>query len=198
MTAGAIVTSGGAFSATTEQSSRINPFVDPGPWGKVIIGGLTLPGIVKSIDGAERPEEWLIQKAISVSGAVAVWRGTQLAESIKILLELPKRAAFDGYYDVRDTLRPKIGKKPPAHSIVNAGINFSGITRVSCRNVGMPKWVKQGGYWSGEIDLVQYSPPRTIAAGTVVPPKPTAEDPANVKAEKEFREALDEAHRLGG
>lgn len=191
-TTGSITSPAGTFAPGVSQGARLNPFLDRKPWGKVTIGNLELPGIVESIDGAERPEVWAIQMGISVSGAVTVWRGTSLAEEIKILLKLHNAAAFDAYYDVRDKLRPKIGKKPPAHNIVNAAINFSGITQIACRNVGAPKWVAQGGYWTGLVTLVQYGKPRPVVAGTVEPPKPTAEDPANVKAAAELQSALDD------
>ncbi len=193
---GSIISPAGTFSSAAPGGARLNPYKDRGPWGKVIIGGLELPGVVRSVDGAERPEVWAVQMGVSVSGAVTVWRGTSLAEEIKILLALQNDSAFDRYYDVRDTLRPKIGKKPPAHAIVNAGINFSGITRVSCRNVGMPKWSEQGGYWTGLVTVIQFMPPRPVVAGTVEPPAATAEDPANERAAARLEAGLAEAARL--
>lgn len=183
----------GTFSKAAAPGARPNPFRDPGPWGIVTIGGLTLPGVVQSIDGAVRPEEWMIQKGISVSGAVTVWRGTQLAETIKIVVQLLDAKDFDGWYDVRDVLRPKIGRKPPALTIVNPSINFGGITRIACRYVADPKFVKADNSWTGELAMVEFRPPRPIAAGTVEPPKATAEDPANVKAQREFDNLLVEA-----
>lgn len=195
-TPGSITSAAGGFAAGSSQGARLNPFIDPGPWKSIVLGGLTLPGIVHSVDGAEHPENWSVQMGISVSGAVTVWRGTTIAESIKVLLKLHNAAAFAGYYDARDVLRPKLGKKPPALTIVNPTINFNGITRVSCKNVGQPKWVEQGGYWTGELTLIEYRPPKPIPAGTVEPPKPTAEDPANVAAEQELRRALNEAKSL--
>src|SRR5262245_24279216 len=118
------------------QKVRLNPYTSFKEWGNITIGGVLIPGIVLSIDGHEKPEEWVIQKGIEVSHAVVVWRGTKLAESIKIVTNLYNQAEFDKYYDVRTVLRPKLGQKPPSLSIVNAAINFSGITRISCRNVG--------------------------------------------------------------
>ncbi|MEQ9321675.1 MAG: hypothetical protein RIF41_21085 [Polyangiaceae bacterium] len=142
-----------------------NPYVDSGPWGIVEIGGLPLPGIVISIDGAEKPEEWNVQKATAKSGAATVWKGTKLAESIKIELALPTLESFDRYYQMRDVLRPKLGTKPPTYSIVNPAINFNGITRVSCRNIGMPKWVESTNYWKGLVEVLEYSPPKPANTG---------------------------------
>lgn len=146
-------------------TKRLNPFDDPGPWGTVDIGGIRVPGVVRSIDGAERPDEWSVQKPTAATGAATIWRGTPLAEKIKIVTALTNRAAFDRYQDLRDTLRPKLGTKPPALAIVNAQINFAGITRVAHVNMPAPKWVEAGGYWLGEITLVEYAPPRAVAAG---------------------------------
>lgn len=196
MTTGSIISPAGTFSTAAAPGQRLNPFTNARPWGTITIGGLLIPGVVQSIDGAIRPDIWAVQMGISVSGAVTVWRGTQLAETIKIVTALHNQAAFDAWYDVRDKLRPKIGKKPPALTIENPAINFSGITRVACRHVGPPMWQKQGGYWTGEIALIEFRPPKPIPAGTVEPPKPTAEDPANVKATQKAQDLLDEAARL--
>lgn len=154
---------------------RLNPYVSPKDWGDVIIGGVKIPGIILSIDGHEKPEEWIIQKGIEVSHSITVWRGTKLAESIKIVTNLYNRAEFDKYYDVATVLRPKLGKKPPSLSIVNAAINFSGITRVSCRNPGPPK-PAAGLSWTAEIDVIEFNPPRLAKVGPADPPKTKTEN----------------------
>lgn len=193
---GSIITPAGTFSAAPAPGGKLNPYRDPGPWGIVTIGGLQLPGVVVSVDGAERPDEWMVQKGISVSGAVVVWRGTLLAEGIEIVLQLLDAADFDKYYEVRDVLRPKIGRKPPAHTLVNPSINFSGITRITTRNVFVPKHVHADNSWIGKVALLEYRPPRPVVAGTVEPPKATAEDPANLRAEQELQRVLDVAAKL--
>jgi hypothetical protein len=142
-----------------------NPYIDASPWGVVDVGGLRLPGVVVSVDGVDKPEDWNVQKPTSKAGATTVWKGTKLAEQIKIVVALPNDDAFRDYYTVRDVLRPKLGTKPPTLSIVNPIINFSGVTRVSCRNVGAPKWVAAGGYWTGEVLLLEYNPPKPANTG---------------------------------
>lgn len=165
----------------------LNPFVDPSPWGVVDIGGMRVPGVVLSIDGHEKPEKWNVQEPTEKSGATTVWKGTKLADSIKIVTAITNAEAFAAYVVLRDTLRPKLGTKPPSHVIVHPAVNFSGITRVSCGNVGPPKWVASGGYWTGEITLVEYNPPKPTNTGVASAPKPGgagATDPnADVKAE---------------
>jgi hypothetical protein len=142
-----------------------NPFVNATPWGVVEIGGLRLPGVVLSINGADTPEEWNVQKPTEKEGATTVWKGTTIAESIDIELALATRKAFDAYYETRDALRPKRGTKPPTLSIINPAINFTGVTRVSCRNVAPPKWVSSGGYWLGKVTVLEYRPPKPANTG---------------------------------
>jgi hypothetical protein len=147
-------------------ASRMNPYVDSSPWGFVDVGGLRLPGVVLTVDGADKPEEWQVQKGTSSNNASTVWKGTKLAESIKVVLALHDAPSFDAYYQARDLLRPKIGTKPPAHSIANPAINFNGITRVSIKNIGAPKWVSSGGYWTGEVELIEFNPEKPANAGS--------------------------------
>ena len=150
-------------------ASRPNPYRDSGPWGRVAIGGIVLPGVVLSIDGAERPEEWDVQKPTEKSGATTVWKGTNLANAIKIVLALHDEASVDRYYEVRDALRPKQGTRPPALPIDSPIINFAGITRVSCRNPAPPKWVAAGAYWTGTITVIDFSPPKEADTGVARP-----------------------------
>lgn len=150
----------------------VNPYIDSGPWGTVEISGLLLPGTVLSIDGADRPEEWDVQKPTEKSGGATVWKGTKIADGIKIAIALPDKEAFDGYVQTRDRLRPEPGQKPPTHTIVNGVINFNGITRVSLKNIAAPKWERSGGYWKGEITLIDFLPPKDANTGAAGPAKP--------------------------
>lgn len=161
---------------------RLNPFADGNEeWGWIEIGGVEVPGVVQSIDGAEKPDEWQVQKGTKESNASTDWKGTKLAESIKIVTALFDANSFEQYYVLRDTLRPKLGEKPPALTIFHGAINFNGITRVSVKNIGAPKWQRAGGYWTGEIELIEFSPPKPANTGK---PKGKGKDPnADVKAE---------------
>ena len=100
------------------QKTRLNPYDSYKEWGKVTVGGILIPGIILSIDGHEKPEEWIIQKGMEVSHAYTIWRGTKLAESIKIVTNLYNRAEFNKYHDLKTVLRPKLGSKPPSLGIV--------------------------------------------------------------------------------
>jgi hypothetical protein len=173
-----------------------NPFVNAGPWGKVEIGGVRVPGIVRTIDGCNTPEEWQFQKGTNGNYAVSVWRGSKLAESIKITFALLDRESFSGYYALRRHLRPMRGKKPPSHAIVNPSINFGGITRCSIKDVGFPKWQESGGYWLAEIELCEFNPSKTAPTGPADPAKPPKEPSAQDAAEVAAKKVLDEVNKL--
>jgi hypothetical protein len=187
-------------------SDRLNPFVFDGQWGQVVVGGVTLPGVVTSIDGANKPEEWNVQKGTGSSGATTVWKGTKLAEDIKIAIALHDGVSFDDYYTLRDTLRPKLGKKPPSLSIVSPVINFNGITRVACKDISAPKWEPSGGYWTGEISLIEYNPSKPTNTGRASAASPAGgaagaggaggAETENDRLAKQLQGAMDEASKL--
>jgi len=161
-------------------NSPLNPFVDASPWGHVFVDDIEIPGIVQSIDGADKPEEWQVQAGTKESNASTTWKSSKLAESIKITTKLPNAEAFAGYYVLRDKLRPKIGERPPAHVITHPAINFNGIVRVSVKNVAAPKWDRGSGAWLGEIELIEFNPPKPANSGK---PKKGKDPNADVKAE---------------
>lgn len=147
-----------------------NPYVDSGPWGHVYIGGFRVPGVISSIDGAERPEEWDVQMPTKKGGASTVWKGTGIASSIRIATSLHNRDSVDNYTRLRDLLRPpKSTDAPPALPIVSPIINFTGITRVAYRSMSPPDWQPNGGYWKGVITLVDFSPPKPVKTGVARP-----------------------------
>lgn len=159
----------------TQTVSRLNPYRDPGPWGTVTIGGVKIPGVILSISGHVKIEEWAVQKGISVSNAVTVWRGTQLAEGIKIVTNLHDEESFDAWTDVRDVLAPKLGSKPPSLQVVNAAINWAGISRVSRKYV-MPADPAPGLSWTGELLVIEFRQPKQVKVGPADPPKAKTEN----------------------
>lgn len=167
--------------------SNLNPYEDSSPWRVIDIGGLRVPGVVQSIDGHEKPETWDVNKGTEKSGATIVWKGTGLASSIKIVTALHDASSFAAYYALRDALRPKLGTKPPSLLIVNPALNFAGITRVACVNVGSPRWVASGGYWTGEITVIEYAPE-----------KPANTGPAGAAGPASSSSSADEPSGIGG
>lgn len=177
-----------------------NPYDDPSSWGQVYVGGFLLPGVVSKIDGADRPEQWDVQKATEKANATTVWKGTKLAEAVDIELQLPTRASFAALVQLRDALRPKIGKKPPSLSIVNPKINWSGITRVSCRDVTSPEWHEDGGYWTSTVSLIEYNPPKPTNTGPASAAKSgdagKGEKDPNADLKQQLDDTLKEAQKL--
>ncbi len=160
------------MSTTTRQ---LNPYVSYKEWGKVIIGGFTIPGVVLSIDGVDKPEQWLVQMGIQVSNAFSIWRGTKLAEEMTIVTNLPNSTAIAAYWSLRDKLRPNIGTKPPTFAISNAIFAFAGVTRVACKTVKPPKKTS-GLSWLGEIVLIEYNPQKQAPIGPADPPPAQTEN----------------------
>ena len=162
---GTVEPTSGEFTQATGPvaSSNPNPYIDPDQWG-MSIGGCNVSGIITAIDGHAKPEEWNVQKGTSSSGATVVWKGTKVAEAIKITVAMIDAGDFEAYYLMRDTLRPKLGTKPPSLTIVHPAINAVGITRVACVDVGPPK-PAAGLSWSYEITLIEYNPTAPAKAG---------------------------------
>jgi hypothetical protein len=173
---------------------KLNPYVNPGAWGHMRIGGMYVPGIIESIDGAESPQRWVFQQAVNVSHAVSRWRGATLRESIKIRTILHDRASFDLAYDMERILNPTRGASPPpVLTIINAQLNFSKIVRVSYRNSRAPVWVKQGNFWIYEIEVCEYNPPKIVPLG---PPEVAKAETANDKLQKEVSRLAAQAAKL--
>ncbi len=165
-------------------ASDLNPYNSAKEWGRVSIGGFQIPGVILDIDGADKPEKWLVQMGIQVSNAFSVWRGTQLAETIVITTNLPNAKAIAAYWDLKAKLRPSLGKRPPTFQITNAIFQFAGITRVSCRTVEPPK--KSGGLsWIGKINLIEYNPQKLAPIGPADPPR--AKTANDLKADEVVR-----------
>ena len=156
-------------------NAKLNPYRDPRPFQKVRIGNVELPGVLTDVTGVSKPENWVIQMGIQVSHAITIWRGTKLAENISLTCQLPDEASFDGYWEIRNVLRPKLGSRPPALVIVNAIFNFAGVTRVSVRDVIPPK-PAAGNSWVGEIQLIEFNPPKIAPVGPPDPPKAKSEN----------------------
>lgn len=155
-----------------------NPWIDPGPWGYVILNGnFVLPGVVHDITGFEAEHEWVVQKSTFTSGGVTIWRGQKVSEDNTVVLRANTSGAFDRLYALRNLLVPAPGKKPPAFDITNPAINFVGITRVSLKKIGRPTWNKSAGTWQQEVGLIEFRPPKPVPVGPAAPEeKPDAID----------------------
>jgi hypothetical protein len=151
-----------------------SPFTHSDQWGSVVLGGRTVPGIIVSIDGAERPHEWLVQRAVGTSGSYTTWRGEKPAESIKLLIVATTVEDFEAMKSFRKYLVPIKGKRPPAFKVENEVINFNGITRVSIKLPGQPQEAGKG-KWTWALEFIDFWPHIKAPIG-----KPS---PANLKGD---------------
>jgi hypothetical protein len=174
-------------------AGRLNPYDFPTAWGKMIIGGVYVPGIIQSIDGCEKPQRWVFQMGMSASNGVSVWKGQKLAESIKVVTRLyDKKSCADA--DVfSDTLLPRPGQKPPVLYVLNGALNWVKITRVSVVNIVPPK-AAAGLSWDFAFELCEYNPQQKVPVGPADPPKGETE---NDRMEKQFSGLMDKASKFG-
>lgn len=176
--------------------AAVNPYLDPGPFGSCTIGGVELAGVIVSIDGAEKPEDWTFQKGTSGNNAVSIWNGTKLAEQIVLTLNLYTSEQYAQHEVVRRTLRPKVGDKPPSLPVINAIINGEGIATVALRAAPPPVWVKSGGFWQAKVTLCEFNPAKPARAGQATPAQYTQGAPPKTAAEREFERLAKEAASL--
>jgi len=203
-------------------AERPNPFRDAGPFGRIEIGGVEVPGIIQSVGEYVAKQEWNFQKAggggaaanqanpdpangadaqaaataVQTSGSfgVSVWRGALLVEEAEIVSIITREADYDAALDFIKHVMPKRGKKPPSHSLVNPDANAVGVTRCSIREIGVPKEEKPGaGKWVFKVKICEYNPQKTAAAGKADPAKPPDEPTPKDAQEKELQELLDKA-----
>lgn len=181
-------------------AANANPYRDASPFGKATIGGVSVPGVIQSIDGFRKPDKWTFQEGAGGNNAATVWKGTKLAESGTIKIALFDQASYDAHEALRLVLRPKLGTKPPSLPIVNPLINGNGVVVVVCVDAPSPTWVKAGGYWLAELALAEYNPPKPASTGTAGSTQnsagPSAPKPPETAGEKQLSGLLEEASKL--
>lgn len=170
-----------------------NPFRDAYPWGHLIIGGILLPGVIEAIDDCSKPETWIYQKGLAASQAVSIWRGTNLAESIKITTRLSNEDQFDEAVRVRNILKPARSRRPPVLPVLNGQMDFVGIKRVSIKEI-FPPVAAAGLSWSWKIILTEFNPMKPVPVGPADAPKKESE---NDRLEKEFSGLVKKAAGYG-
>lgn len=174
-------------------ADTLNPYDFPDLWGKVIIGGIYIPGRIEDIDGVDKPERWLVQQGVTVSNAWTIWRGRKLAEDPTIITRLNGTEEFNKAIEARDILRPPNPKRPPVLAISNGFFNWSRIRYVSVKNIGTPKPVGFGMSWRWKIVLIEYNKPKPVPVGPPDSPKGETE---NDRLQKEFSGLFDKAVRM--
>ncbi len=168
-----------------------NPFIFPSAWSTITLIGtgkqVIIPGIISAIDGHDAEELWIVQKANNSSWATTIWRGRLLCESIKIDLTIADRGSFSDYEAAKDLLQPKppAGQNPgsflfpvsgqPTWTVVNAALNWGGITKVGIRSMGTPRSQKDLS-WTAKVNLIQFRPSSRAKVGPPDPPAPLTEN----------------------
>jgi hypothetical protein len=166
-----------------------NPYTAQGSWGNMALSvagnRIYVPGIIQSVDGASNPEEWLINKPLNASNARTVWRGTNLAESIKVVTNLYNATEFEYWEILRDMVRPKRGSRPESFYVISPQLNFAGISRCSLRYINPPT-PAPGLSWTGEFAMIEFRPPKIAPVGPAeAPPPDSAQTIENKQIQKE-------------
>lgn len=171
-----------------------NPYFDPGPFGEVSIDGVLIFSTLIEIDGASKPEDWSKQKGTHTSGETAVWKGTKLAEAIKLKFRAHNFDEYDAQSALLAQVRPKLGDKPPTLGIVNAVINdFGGIENIVLKTPAFPKWIEKSGCWEFDWEFHEDSPSKPANTGVADPANPDPTKGAAKSKNEDTEEAGAEA-----
>ena len=151
-------------------AGKPNPHRSPDEWRRVALGGWIVPIPLVAINGVKIEDEWVVQRQISTSGAVTIWRGILPTQDLKLTFQAPEEGHFDSLYDLYQRLRQVNVKRPPTISIRHPGPNFVGINRVARKMWEGPNQVP-GLNWQVDLTLIQYFPPVRVVAGPAEPAK---------------------------
>lgn len=173
------------------------PF-DPGAFGFVYFDDIIVQATLLEVDGCTKPEEWQITKGSGSDGATADWKGTKLAEKIKLKFRATTDAEYADQGRLRDQLRPKLGQKPPSVTITLAMVNWGGIYKVRLVEPAYPKWVADKRAFDFEWEVGEHAPSKQTKTGASDPAKPESADAGGKQsaAEKELANLLKEAKSL--
>jgi len=176
-------------------ASNPNPHRDPGPWGKFVIGGWTVPAILIAVDGISRPYEWAVQKGTGTGGATTVFRGEKVCEGPTTEFEAPDLATFDALYELRDRISPKKGQRPPTLAIVSPFFSFVGISRLALKELFAPM-PTPGLSYRVKVQWIEYRPSQPAKVGPQDPALPPATPTPNDAAEALFAQVAAKAATL--
>ncbi len=113
-------------------------FLDRDP-SIIKLTGAKMPGMVQSIKGANRKYTWDKQKGTASSGATNVFKGAEIADSIKVTVFAPTLEMQKACAAWRKYIAPvKIGGKPPTFSVENVIFEFNEISRVAIASIEAP------------------------------------------------------------
>jgi hypothetical protein len=129
------------------------------------LAGNLMPGMVQSIEGADRKFLWKKQKGTGSSGASIIFEGADIADAIKVVVFAPTLAMQEACKSWRRFIAPvKIGGKPPTFAVENPIFEFNEIGRISIAEIAQPKVSKDRNVvfqWT----FVEYQPPAPAKTG---------------------------------
>ncbi len=162
-----------------------NPYIDPGPFGEVIIGDMRVECHLVEIDGCSKEEDWNVQKGTKSKGGTASWKGTKVAEKVKLKWRASTAAEYAAMGDLYTMMRPRPGEKPPTFHIINPVVNWGGIGEIALKAPPQPKWLPKEGAWEFDWEFIEYDPTSDAKTGKADPPKPPedSKDPPTAQSE---------------
>jgi hypothetical protein len=111
---------------------------DPDSWDRVILGGLTLPGLCK-VEGLKSPARWDIKEAPGTDGATETYKGYTPA-SLTIRVTIWTEEQWMTIQPMIEALRPRPGKQTPKpFDIVHPATAARGIRSVIVMDVEGPE-----------------------------------------------------------
>ena len=164
-----------------------NPITQP--QDKVILADRVSPGLCE-ITGAANLRKWDELESYGASGALLVYRGLKLAH-FSIVLSLYTEADWTEWAAFRPlVMRPPIGKRPRALTVVHPVLNEVDITALVVESVEAPAQ-SEDGVWTIEIKCIEW---RKLAQSISKPDgaEATAVDPWDLEEQR----LVDQVNRL--
>lgn len=159
-----------------------NPLVNPDDFNRVIIASsIVSPGIAALSGGAERPYWWDVRYAMGLQGAVIMYWGWKLSESVKFTFKFWEAQQIAEFYSTfLPALKYDVTKKRPTPvSIYHPVLAANDIVSVVTKSIG-PLVDAGQQLWTVTVEFLEYRLPKrqnlARTPDTVNTNKPTALD----------------------
>lgn len=159
-----------------------NPLVNPDDFNRVIIASSIIsPGLASLSGGAERPYNWDVRYALGLQGAVIMYWGWKLSESIKFTFKFWTAEQINEFFTVfLPALKYDVTKKNPKPvSIYHPVLAANDIVSVVTKSIG-PLVDAGSQLWTVTVEFLEYRLPKrqnvAKTPDTIETRKPTALD----------------------
>jgi hypothetical protein len=159
-----------------------NPLVNPDDFNRVIIASSIIsPGLASLSGGAERPYNWDIRYAPGLQGAVIMYWGWKLSESIKFTFKFWEAQQIADFYSTfLPALKYDVNKKRPTPvSIYHPVLAANDVVNVVTKSIG-PLVDAGQQLWTCTVEFLEYRLPKrqnlAVTPDKVDTKKPTALD----------------------